>query len=200
MTRYDPNIHHRQSTRLKGYDYTLPGAYFVTIVTQGRECLFGQIADSEMKLNPTGQLVAALWQAMPLHFPISLDIWVLMPNHLHGIIIINDHTLTRECRGEAAGLTRFGESTILSPAASPLQPGSYPPNGTIPGSLGAIIQNFKSMTTRRVNALNGTPGMLLWQRNYHDRIVRNDKALDNIRKYILANPVQWPSDDENPLG
>ena len=85
MTQYDPNIHHRQSNRLKGYDYTFPGAYFVTIVTDRRESLFGQITAGEMKLNPTGQLVAALWQALPLHFPISMNAWVLMPNHLHGI-------------------------------------------------------------------------------------------------------------------
>ena len=204
MTLYDPNIDHRQSNRMKGYDYTLPGEYFVTIVTHRRDCLFGQIADGEMKLTPTGQLVTALWQALPLHFPVSMDLWVLMPNHLHGIIIINDNSQAHARKGEAAGMTRLGEfDDTVSGCFAP----TIDQNATRiifsqrhqPRIAGSNYPKFQIHDYPPCECIKRTPGALLWQRNYYDRIVRNEKALDNIRRYILANPVQWPSDDENPL-
>jgi putative transposase len=182
---YDPNRHHRQSIRLRGYDYTQAGAYFVTIVVQNREHLLGEIVDGVMRLNDYGRVVLEEWNKLPVRFPqVTLDTSAIMPTHLHGVIVIGG-------RGEAsAGQSRVSSST-LSADASPLQP-----NGTVSGSLGAIMQNFKSTSSRRVNALRNTPGAKLWQRDYFERVIRNDRELNAIRQYIIDNPMNWDSDHE----
>lgn len=136
--KYNPDNHHRRSIRLKGYDYSSPGAYFITICTHQRECLFGEIVDGEMRLNELGKITQSHWQRLPLHFTVELDALIVMPNHLHGILLLGD----KLGRGEAFGQEFSPDSTILLPNASPLQP-----NGTKPGSIGAIIQNFKSIST-----------------------------------------------------
>lgn len=180
-------IYYRRSVRLKGYDYSSPGAYFVTLVTFRREALFGEILDGEMYLNPLGKLVKKCWQAISIHFLLArLDEFVMMPNHLHGIIFLS--------KGEASADDTFVFPTTPQPAdASPLQP-----IGTKHGSLGAIIQNFKSISTRFANSLYFNPGSILWQRNYFEHIIRNERELNDIRKYIQANPVLWENDKENP--
>jgi putative transposase len=173
---------HRHSIRLKGYDYSLAGVYFVTIVTSQRECIFGEIIDSKMQLNPYGHLIETVWYSLPGHFPVELGSAMVMPNHFHGVVSILD---TRTyCRGEA-----FGDLPNASPQRA---------IGTVPGSLGAIIQNCKSITTRKLNQLRHTPGAVVWQRNYYDHIIRNERELDRITAYILTNPQNWETDDENP--
>lgn len=126
---------------------------------------------------------------------VTLDEWVLMPNHLHGIIVLGD--LGDECaagRGEAAGREILSERGTIFPAASPLRADSpY----LVAGSVGAIVGNFKSLVTRRVNHLRRTPGAKVWQRGYYDRIVRNDRELDAIRRYIRDNPDRWDEDRDN---
>ncbi len=199
------NAHHRRSIRLKGFDYRQGGAYFVTLVVAGRENLFGKIDGSEMVLNETGKLVAALWQALPFHFPISLGNWVVMPNHHHGIIVLRpdelglndiDHPeIIVGGRGEAVGRVISGAQIFSNPTASPLRA----PHGTAPGSLAAIVQSFKSLSTRRVNALRNTTGAPLWQRNYYEHIIRNDEEWDLIARYISSNPLRWAEDEENPF-
>ena len=190
---YDRFKHHRHSIRLRGYDYTQVGAYFITIVTHAscRECLFGDIADGEMQTTDLGRVVAECWDALPSHFPnVELDEFVVMPNHLHGIVVIGDDASAG--RGEAF--------FVVQKNASPLQPQpSSPPHGTASGSVGAIIQNFKSVSTRKINALRDTAGAPVWHRNYYEHIVRNEKSLNVIRKYISANPAHWANDDENPI-
>jgi len=190
---YDRFKHHRHSIRLRGYDYTQIGAYFITIATHAsrRECLFGGIADGEMRLNELGRVVAECWDALPAHFPnVELDEFVVMPNHLHGIVVIGDDASAG--RGEAFFCTTKN--------ASPLQPQPSPPShGTASGSVGAIIQNFKSVSTRKINALRDTAGAPVWHRNYYEHIVRNEKSLNAIRKYISANSANWANDDENPI-
>ncbi|MCL4562678.1 MAG: transposase [Chloroflexi bacterium] len=181
--------HNRRSIRLEGYDYSQAGAYFVTLVTQDRELTFGAIKNDEMILNPMGELAAILWQTLPRRFPISLDECILMPNHFHGIIVIHD---TR--KGEAFGDQASPDILAHLPNASPL-----PPHGTQPGSLGAIIQNFKSVTARRINALRNTPGAPVWQRNYYEHILRDEDDLARVRRYIAENPLRWALDTENPL-
>jgi putative transposase len=122
---YDPQRHHRRSIRLKGYDYTQPGAYFITICTHGRECLFGEIIDGEMHLNEAGQIVVQTWQDLPNHVPnVQLDAFVVMPNHVHGIIIITDRT-----GGIGAG---------FKPARTTMGPGSAADSGSTPGPDSAV--------------------------------------------------------------
>ncbi len=194
MRRHDPDKHHRRSIRLKGYDYTLPGAYFVTIVTHERELLFG---------DPVlHRVVQTFWQRIPRHFPhAELDEWVVMPNHLHGIIVMTDPIVAGTTHSPD-GLSASRQPRIdAGPARTREQRGNaspLPPTGPSPGSLGAIIGNFKSITTRRINRIRHSPGLPVWQRNYYERIVRNERELNAIRHYIRDNPACWADDPENP--
>ncbi len=213
---YDPDKHHRRSIRLPGYDYRQAGGYFVTICVQDDGCLFGKVEAGRMHLNRMGRIVQQQWHRLPRHFPhVLLDAFVVMPNHLHGIIVIgargNDN---RGRRGEAFAPDRsdgFEEGTPQSRGvssgsaanASPLQqhqPPSPPqqpppsPTGTEPGSLGAVVQNFKSVSTRRVNRVRKTPGASLWQRNYWEHVIRRRRDLERIRRYIHENPARWGRD------
>jgi len=182
--KYDPLRHHRRSIRLKGYDYTQPGAYFVTLVTQDRACLFGEIVDGATRLYPIGMIVEKCWYDLERHFPtVSLDEFTLMPNHLHGII----------CLGEASASYTQNIRQTIKTDASPQRP-----IGTVPNSLGAIIQNFKSISTRKINQTLVPSTRKVWQRNYYERIVRDEAELNRIRQYILNNPIQWELDNNNP--
>ena len=191
---YDPDRHHRRSIRLKGYDYTQAGAYFVTICAYQRECLFGQVENGAMVSSQYGHLAEQCWQVLPRDFPrVELDVFVVMPNHLHGIITLTGcHTAGR---GEAFA-QRLKERPRSIPAnASPLRSA----HGTQPGSLAAVVQNFKSVSTRKINRTRATLGMPVWQRDYHEHIIRNEDELSRIRDYIVNNPLQWAVDRENPL-
>jgi REP element-mobilizing transposase RayT len=184
---YDPNRHHRQSIRLRGFDYTQTGAYFVTIVIQNREHLLGEIVNGVMRLNDYGRIVLEEWNKLPTRFPhVTLDVSAIMPNHLHGIFVI-----TADGKGKASAKQERVSTHISSADALPLRP-----MGTVSGSLGAIVQNLKSTSSRRVNALRDTPGAKLWQRNYYERIIRHDRELNAIRQYIIDNPMNWESDRE----
>ena len=154
---FDPERRDRHSLRLPHYDYGAAGGYFVTIVAANRLCLF---------TAPHPQsIVERAWLGIPRSFPhATLDAWVVMPNHLHGIVV-----LTR--RTSAAGFA---------------------------GSLGAIVGNFKSITARRLNRIRRTPEVPVWQRNYYERVIRNENELERIRAYIAANPLRWALDRENP--
>ena len=199
---YNPHRNDRRSIRLKGYDYTSPGAYFLTLCTHQRQCLFGEIVDGVMHLNEWGKIVERDWLAIPNHNShIELDEFVVMPNHFHGILIIG-------CTGEAFASRSWMFPEDLGANASPLRmdgvDGSEPgrgdgrPNGTQPGSIGAIVQTFKSQTTRKINRINQSKGRTLWQRNYYEHIVRNENALHRIRTYIQMNPRSWASDQLHP--
>jgi len=205
---YNPEKHHRRSIRIKGYDYKREGAYSFTICCHQRRCLLGEIKDGVMHLNLVGATVKAVWDSLPQHFPlIELDAFVVMPNHVHGIIVITNSAgncnsnLNLNCRGEAF-VPGYNDTPrqFSSTNASPF-PGcndTSPPRGTQSGSIGAILQNFKSVATRRVNRITLNSGTL-WQRNYHEEIIRNEKAYENIRRYIRENPLSWDEDEENPL-
>ena len=193
----------RRSIRLKGYDYSSPGAYFVTVCTRDRLPLFGKVENTEIILTPIGGIVEAFWRLIPRHFEgVSLDVYVVMPNHLHGVIV-----LSGEGRGEAFAEGGFRLDQEETANASPLHlPGSENPpltrwnlQGTQRGSLGAIIQNFKSVSTRKVNQLRGTPGVSLWQRNYYEHIIRDNNELDRIRRYIVDNLLKWECDKYHPM-
>ena len=177
---YDPDLHHRRSVRLRGYDYTRTGAYFVTICAHGRECLFGEMRANVMHLGPLGEIATAAWQDIPRHFPaVEIDAMVVMPNHLHGIIMLAE--------------TNLGAKHFPLENASPLQQTGNP-RGTHPGSLAAIIQNYKSIAARKINAVRGAPGARVWQRNYYEHIVRDEADLRRIREYVEHNPATWAKD------
>jgi putative transposase len=169
----------KNSLRLKNFDYSLAGGYFVTLTTWQRIPLFGNITDNKVQLNLAGQCAAVLLQNLPRHFSICLDTWVIMPDHLHAILILESRT--GEASGRQSGLSKIN----ITPDASAR------PQGTLPGSLGAVIQNYKSLTTRRINALRNTPDQPVWQRNYYEHIIRDDNDLDRIRVYIRDNPAKW---------
>jgi putative transposase len=179
MTRNPITGPARRTMRLRGYDYTGAGAYFVTICTFGKACILGHIRDDQMVPSEYGSIVLAAWDDIPNHVAhVDLDAFALMPNHLHAITVIADSP---------------------SIAASPRSAGtSTTPRGAASGSLGAIVGSFKAATTRRINALRGSPGATIWQRDFYDHIVRDERSLDRIRHYIGANPSRWAQDDENP--
>jgi REP element-mobilizing transposase RayT len=176
--RYHPDIHHRRSVRLKDYDYSQAGAYFITICTKNRECLFGSIVNGEMLLSEWGMIVKNEWLRTSIIRPnIVVDEFVLMPNHLHGILVIVD----TDCRGtlqRAPTVEQFGKPTS--------------------NSIPTIIRLFKSTTTKQINELRKTPGEPLWQRNYYEHIIRNGRELERIREYVINNPLKWSLDIENP--
>jgi REP element-mobilizing transposase RayT len=189
--RFDRDKHHRRSVRLKGHDYAQPGAYFVTICTRDRECLFGHVVNGEMRLNDAAEIVREQWLRTEQMRPnVELDAFVIMPNHVHGIIVIHE-----SCRGEASVVEIHGSNTPSKSDASPLR---QRPNGTQPGSLSAIVQNFKSISTRKMNAARDAPGMPVWQRGYYEHVVRNEAELMAIGEYIEGNPARWDDDENNP--
>jgi REP-associated tyrosine transposase len=169
-----PNSTRRRSIRLPGHDYAQPGIYFVTICAQDRRCLFGDIENCELRHNAAGRLISFWWEKLPEKYPyVMLDAFVLMPNHLHGILHITDI-------GGVAGR----------------------PHGAAP-TLGMMVAWFKSMTTNayiRAIRTQDWPAFdsRLWQRNFYEHIVRNERELDSIREYILNNPAAWSSERENP--
>ena len=180
--KYDPERHSRHSIRLAGYDYAHPGAYFVTICTKNRECLFGEIVEGIMRVNDAGQMIQSLWDELPQHYPgVDIDAFVVMPNHVHGIIALTP--------------VEAGPCTC---------PDNGRPRGAAPTmSLMDVVHRLKSLTTARYR--HGVaeqdwrpfPGKL-WQRNYYEHIIRDENELACIRQYIIDNPMRWEMDRENP--
>jgi len=164
----------RRSIRLREYDYRQPGAYFITVVAHGRAVLFGEIVGGETRLNEYGRIVEDEWQKSSIiRREIELDAFVVMPNHIHGIVNIID-------------------ADVGATGRSPLRSG--PPAR----SLGAFIAGFKSAVTKRINEIRQTHGAPVWQRNYYEHIIRGDGELLRVREYILNNPLDWENDRENP--
>ena len=145
--------HHRRSIRLPGYGYSQPGAYFITICTHAGECLLGEVIGDAVAFSIYGKIAEAVWQALPRHFAgIEIDALVVMPNHIHVVVSIFERV---------SGGTPAGHQASVSII-----------HGTDPGSLGAIVQNFKSVTARRINQVRHTPGAPVWQRNYYEHVIR----------------------------
>ena len=174
----------------------------MNIVLQNRLCLFGEIIGTEMQLNQAGEMVSEIWEALPNRFPtIVIDTFVVMPNHLHGIIIINQRPIP-----VGAGLVPAQHTDALSQVRAGLVPAQNVDahSADIPPALGDVIGAYKSLTTveytRGVKMMKWTPFYRrLWQRNYYEHIIRNDDSLNHIRQYIIDNPGQWAFDRENPF-
>jgi REP element-mobilizing transposase RayT len=275
--RYNPERHHRRSIRLRGYDYTQTGGYFITIVAHERALLFGEIVNGAMRLNEYGQIVRDEWFRTAVVRPYVMlypDEFVVMPNHIHGIIWIvgatrrvaptcgiaptddgvaptddgvaptDDGIATTDGVVPTCGVTPtdwiVGATRRVAPTCgvaptdgiaptcgvvptdgiaptcgvaptdgiAPTD-GGVPTDGVAPThplgrptlkphSVGSILAQFKSLTTKRINALRGTPGAAVWQRNYYEHIIRDERSLQQIRRYILENPQRWEQDSENP--
>jgi putative transposase len=168
---YDSSIHHRQSIRLKGYDYCQPGFYFITMNTYHWKKLFGRICHGTMVLNEFGKIIEEEWKkAAIVRTNVSIDTFQVMPDHFHGIIEITP--------GTPVGVKR-----------------RFTPSGAAPGSVGAIVSQFKMQTTKRIKALyrkaGEPPPARIWQRDYYDQIIWNDLYLQNIRRYIMNNPKNY---------
>ena len=174
---YDPNRHHRRSVRLPDMTYAEPGGYFVTLCVEGKVCLFGDVVDAEMHPNAFGKIVQEEWDRTATVRPyVELDAFVVMPNHIHGIIII---------RADGIDTSEVGATRRIAPTNA---------RGPEPGSIGAMIGQFKSAATKRINHQRGTPGVPVWQRNYHEHIIRSGRDIDRIRQYIAENPARWHYD------
>jgi REP element-mobilizing transposase RayT len=173
--KFDPLVHKRKTIRLRGYDYGRPGGYFVTACTRDREPLFGEIVSCEqpsgqpLVLNEYGRIVSECWLWLAKQYPcVELDEWIVMPNHLHGILIISD--------GRGGGDSRI----------APTKP------------LGRLIGAFKTVSARRINELRSTPGAPVWKRDFYDHVIRDEADLNRIRQYVAYNPFNWADDDNNP--
>lgn len=166
-------LRRRKRIRLKEYDYALPGLYFVTICSNDRIKMFGEIVDGEMVCNECGKIVQSCWDEIPEHYGnAKLDAFRVMPNHVHGIInIIDDSVGSRH----ASTLPR-----------------------TVRPTLGNIIGSFKSAATQRINQLRRERGTSIWQYRFYDHIIRNERSLERIREYIRTNPERWRWDETNP--
>lgn len=178
--RCNSDKRHRRSIRLKEYDYSQAGGYFVTICTYGGECLLGNVINGEMRLSKCGESVNKFWHKIADHFPdVKTDVFVVMPNHIHGIIFIVD-----ERRGGVSPPIQPHQGEETSPLRKP--------------TLGQIIAYFKYQTTKQINQILNTAGASLWQRNYYEHVIRNEDDLRQIREYIVNNPLKWELDSENP--
>ena len=191
-------VQKRRSIRLGGYDYSQAGAYFITICAQNRHCLFGNITEGAMALNDAGRAVADCWLQIPHHFPhVELDEWVVMPNHIHCIVIIvgaNNYSPVQ--LNNDLPLQSNHDPSLQSNHDSPPQ---KHPTGTA-RTIGSMVRGFKIGVTKwyRQRSVSSK----IWQRNYWDHIIRNESELNRIRRYILDNPMQWEQDSlhANPVG
>lgn len=190
---YNPDIHHRQSIRLKNYDYSQAGAYFVTICAWQRECLFGEIVNGVMVLNEVGRIVAEEWErTAQIRSSIDLDVFSVMPNHFHAIFLIHDNVGAHCMRPESvANATMLETNDYRAHVGAPLRRQS--------GSIGSVFAGFKSATTKLINIIRNNPGCPVWQKNYYERVVRNEDELFRAREYIGNNPMKWELDKENPV-
>jgi REP element-mobilizing transposase RayT len=177
-----PLSRHRRSNRLEGYDYSQPGAYYVTIVAQRRRCLFGTIVDGDTSLSEMGLIADEHWRAIPQHFPqVELGAFVIMPNHIHGIVRIIELEMSKS--------GHVGATHWVAPTREV--------KGPKPVSVGAIIGAYKMSVTREIKSRWNTTG--IWQRSYYEHIIRDDDEHQLIHDYIEANPQTWSVDHENPL-
>jgi len=180
------NKFHRRSLRLRGYDYSRPGGYYVTICTARKQPFFGKIVQAKVILSHMGNIAMKCWLDIPRHFPsFSLDKFIIMPNHVHGILWINlQHSKTAsmksiECRGVQLN--------------APTKSDYYSQISPLKNTLGVIIRTYKAAVTTRCDKLSAFG--FSWQRYYHDHIIRDKAELFAIRKYIINNPANW-NDDE----
>ncbi|HEY3132705.1 MAG TPA: transposase [Acidobacteriota bacterium] len=168
----------RKSIRLKGYDYTREGSYYVTLCTQNKKCIFGKVVEGQMELNDLGKIVAGSWKWLARRYSyVELDEWIVMPNHFHGILVI----------------VGTGDLRTVPTDSNPVQKsGKIKP-------LGRLIGAFKTVSSTRISQLSSLSASEVWQRDFYDHIIRDRADLLRIRQYIRENPMCWTDDPYNPL-
>ncbi len=188
---YEPNIHHRRSIRLKGYDYSQQGLYFITLCVQNRVCLFGEIVNGEMTENAAGKTARQCWNDIPNHYPqVILHEFVVMPNHIHGIIQITDTPVVPHVGAKNISPVNGNGAKNISPLPPPPLPSS-PPCGTSQ-TVGAMVRGFKIGVTKWMR--QHTDVVEVWQRNYWEHIIRTRNEYERIATYIENNPTNWNND------
>jgi len=203
MMKYDPNIHHRRSIRLKGYDYSQAGVYFITICCNDRICRFGKIVENEMVLNEFGQIAYGEWIKLSDRFTnFDLDVFQIMPNHMHGIILLNhvgatlavaqNHATLAVAPNDANDAVTQNDHITQNNAVAHIRAGASPAP-----TVGDIMGAYKSLVANGCldiyNTKNETMGKL-WQRNYHEHIIRDEQSYQTISNYIINNPAKWNDD------
>ena len=177
---FNPLKHHRRSIRLRGYDYSRPGLYYVTLTLQSRLPLLGEVQGDVVHLSVIGEIVKGEWLRTPIIRPgTALDEFVVMPDHVHGIIVICE---------ERNGVSRSSIDLVGANSSSPRR---VTPFRSPSKTLGAIIRGFKAASTVRINEHRGTPGTKIWQRNYYEHIIRDERDLLRIQEYIRNNPLHY---------
>ena len=201
MSKFDPSIHHRRSIRLKGYDYSQAGLYFITVCVQDKMCVFGNVVDGKMMLNDAGQIAHNEWlKTAELRKNVQLHNFIVMPNHFHTIFeitvpvgaycirpdeicadgeMIDNHNQTNTTINNHAQMGVMQMGVCNTPLRSPTQ------------TVGAIVRGYKSAVTRQINVL-GIP--FKWQRDMSEHIIRDYDNYVRIDEYILTNPQKWESD------
>lgn len=178
----DPEKHSRRSIRLSEYDYRRAGGYFITLCTRQRAELFGRIVEDDIILNEYGHIVLDAWMETAIIRPgVLLDEFIVMPNHFHAILFLPNPPESDDVGAHSRAPSGYDSMLRRSPR-----------------SLGALIAGFKSTVTTQINTLRASPRIPVWQRNFYEHIIRDDKGLRRIRDYIADNPAMWESDRENP--
>jgi putative transposase len=216
--KYDAKVHHRRSIRLHGYDYASPGAYFVTLCAFNKKCIFGRVVGDRMDENDCGKIAREQWlESAQIRQEFALDEFIVMPNHLHGILWILGPKGERVLMNSGFAQPIVGAGSVrpadrrtpvgasrarpLAERGSALQaPGNR--RGPIPAmrplSLASWAAGFKSAVTSRIRQLWNRPHAAVWQEDYFERIIRDEDELFKIREYVLSNPARWKLDRENP--
>jgi putative transposase len=180
------NRYRIESARLQTYDYTQAGCYFITLCVHRHQCIFGEVQGEVVHLNEIGKIAARCWEEIPKHFPnAELDAFVVMPNHLHGIIVIKDHGRDVQLNVSTRNISSSVSTEKTYASISPRK-----------GSLSVIIRTFKAAVTtfcQRKGYQN-----FRWQSRFYEHIIRDDKDMDNVRNYIIDNPLKWATGEENP--
>jgi REP element-mobilizing transposase RayT len=179
--------YHRHSIRLPGYDYASLGDYYITICTNNRKPIFGTIVDGQMHLNRLGEIARDQWfatQKIRGHVFLYKDEFVVMPNHIHGIIHIDDG-------GPKLSNGHVGAQRRCAPTPDHVI-------NVVPHSLGAIVRGYKSAVSHEIHELLRSRENTIWQRNYYESIITSDEDYARIAVYIEFNPKNWSTDAENP--
>ena len=198
---YNPNIHHRRSVRLQGYDYSQAGLYFITICCHNREYLFGNITNEEMKLNDAGKIADECWIEIPNHFPNAvLHEYVVMPNHVHGVIELvvgnnvgaNNHSPENDATTNVGANNHSPENNATTNVGANNHSSLQTPFKSPSKTIGSIVRGFKIGVTKWCRQHTDTE--TIWQRNYHEHIIRNEQSYLTISEYIINNPKNWKDD------
>ncbi|MGL4598734.1 MAG: transposase [Bacteroidia bacterium] len=188
MSPYNPAIHHRRSIRLKGYDYGQAGLYFITICCYNRQHIFGNVLNGKMILNEYGKIAHDAWLKTPEIRPnIELGEFIIMPNHIHGIIKITHKLESDASKGESNSPDTHPPNTPSNTTSNPTPQLQSPSN-----NIGAIVRGYKSSVTKQLNLMH--IGYAVWHRNYYENIIRDEQSYQNISNYIINNPTKWQED------